>query len=92
MLRPTTVKRYAYVNTSSKAGYPVEVEFKVADVDRIAKWVNHYGNPSYAIRLKDRTVLYLVDDFGGTNDLGHIRVEHCKSKREMFARAGLPGA
>ena len=77
------LKRYAYINTSSEAGSPTEVTFTAEQVVWVRRWVNHYGNPSYTIKLDNGDTLYLVDDFGGTNDL-RCDVHICRRRKDLF--------
>jgi hypothetical protein len=79
-MRPRTITRYGYKNTHSTAGRGEQHEIVVADISRIVKWHNVYGNPSYYIILKDGTFIRLVDDFGGTNDIEHITVDYYDSR------------
>jgi hypothetical protein len=94
-----TTERHGYIDTSSSAGRPRLVRFNPADVILIKRWTNYYGNPSYVLYFRDdatvdsardgiRTIdtLYLVDDFGGTNDISRVRVIFCDRKKDMFNR------
>ena len=64
----TTVTRYAYVDTQSQAGQPTKVEISVADIHKLTKWLNGYGNPSYVIHTyegpdHEHHTYLLVDEF-----------------------------
>jgi len=75
-----TITRYGYVNTHSTAGAPTEITIVVADIDRILKWHNVYGNPSYYFILKDGTFIRLVDDYGAMNDIGRLNYTYFDSR------------
>lgn len=81
---PGHVVRYAYVNTSSERGRPQRVEVRVADIESVRVWINGYGNPSYTYRLKDGTMLFMVDDYGAMNDLRGLSPMVVRRKRDLF--------
>lgn len=75
-----TVQRYAYKNTHSTAGRPVEYDIVVADIRDIYKWNNLYGNPNYYFVMNDGTFYRLVDDYGALNDLNHMPYTYFDSR------------
>jgi hypothetical protein len=83
------VKRWGYLDTSSSAGRPVEYTLKVSSVYGARKWHNYYGNPSYTLRFTDeageRHTLYLVDDYGGLNDLRGVDCQYVNRRKDLFA-------
>jgi len=78
--KPRTVERYGYKNTHSTAGMPAKYEIVVNDIDVLHKWLNYYGNPNYYLIMKDGTFYRLVDDYGATNEIGHVQVMHHDSR------------
>ena len=79
-----TVERYAYKNTTSMAGRPEKYEIKSDDIDLNKTWTNYYGNPCYVFHMKNGDTFYMVDEYGALNDLGLIRVNYVKRKKDMF--------
>ena len=82
------IVRHGYTNRSSSAGKPTRLEMPVSCVLRIRCWVNGNGNPSYVLMLEGGDWVYLVDDFGGVNDLGHVPMRVVDRKRDLFAGLG----
>lgn len=80
-----TTTRYGFVNTTSSAGRPELVEFRPADITEARKWINYYGNPSTTLRFADGRCLYLVDDYGAMNDLGHVNRYSVPRRKDLFA-------
>ncbi len=81
------LERYAFVNTGSMAGSPVKVTFRASEVVEMRKWYNHYGNPSYTVRLDrgDRMeTLYLVDDYGAENGLRSVNCYRVDKHKDLF--------
>ena len=80
----THITRFAYVNTTSQAGRPTEVTIPVAEVLRLSKWSNYYGNPSYVIHMRNGETYLLVDDFGGDNDLRSKPIAFVTRRKDLF--------
>ncbi|MCB0968618.1 MAG: hypothetical protein KDB37_17435 [Ilumatobacter sp.] len=79
----TELVRYGYIDTMSSAGRPVPVRFHPPDVVAAAQWVNFYGNPSTVLRMRCGSYIYLVDDYGAMNDLGHVRVRQSGRRKDL---------
>jgi len=78
------IKRYAYKNTTSMAGYPVEFEINISEIFSIKCWFNFYGNPSYVYHMDNGDTYYLVDEFGGMNNINNLRRDCVNRRKDMF--------
>lgn len=80
----TAITRYAYVDTLSTAGRPERVDLDTRDVTSVRVWTNSYGNPTYALSLRDGRTLVCVDDYGAANNLSHAPISFCRTRRELL--------
>lgn len=83
------VIRHGYVDTSSSAGTPQQITFRVRDVLLVKSWCNTNGNPSYVLYGNEDApfdTLYLVDDYGALNNMRDVTMLICDRKRDMFNR------
>ena len=79
------VERYGYKNTTSHAGSGKRYKINTDDIVAIKKWHNHYGNPSYVYHMNNGDTYYLVDDYGGMNDI-KISFNYVNRKKDLFNR------
>lgn len=83
----TEISRYGYLDTDSRAGSPGHYTFHPRDVLEVRRWHNVYGNPSYTLRIAGADglhTLYLVDDYGGVNDLRYGIAYEVRTRRDLF--------
>lgn len=79
------IERYGYKNTTSRAGSGEYYQIDPAEIDVVKKWHNYYGNPSYVYHMSNGDTYYLVDDFGGMNDITANMI-YCKRKKDLFIK------